>query len=125
MVGDFNNKSDKGIIPRTINYLYKEINKNNKIIPTNSSNLNILNEQNSLTEEKGNTNKYNIFLSFIQIYLESIQDLLDLDSKEIRIREDPEKGVYLEGVHWVKCNSAEECYDKFHSGEININTEST
>ena len=125
MVGDFNNKSDKGIIPRAINYLYKEINKNNKIIPTNSSNLNISNEQKSLTEEKGNTNKYNIYLSFIQIYLESIQDLLDLDSKEIRIREDPEKGVYLEGVHWVKCNSAEECYDTFHSGEINRNTEST
>ena len=111
MVGDFNNKSNKGIIPRTFKYLYNKINKNN-----NNSNEN-------KSEEK--SNKYNIYLSFIQIYLESIQDLLDIESKEIRIREDPEKGVYLEGVQWIKCNTPEECYEIFHSGEINRNTEST
>ena len=111
MVGDFNNKSNKGIIPRTFKYLYNKINKND-----NNSNEN-------KSEEK--SNKYNIYLSFIQIYLESIQDLLDIESKEIRIREDPEKGVYLEGVQWIKCNTPEECYEIFHSGEINRNTEST
>ena len=111
MVGDFDNKSNKGIIPRTFKYLYNKINKND-----NNSNEN-------KSEEK--RNKYNIYLSFIQIYLESIQDLLDIESKEIRIREDPEKGVYLEGVQWIKCNTPEECYEVFHSGEINRNTEST
>ena len=116
MVGDFDNKSDKGIIPRTFNYIYKEINKTQKNI-NNNTNTNDL--------EENNKNKYNIYLSFIQIYLESIQDLLDINSKEIRIREDPEKGVFLEGVQWIKCNSPEECYEVFHSGEINRNTEST
>ena len=126
MVGDFNNKSDKGIIPRAINYLYKQINENNKIATNNKSNLNNSNENKSIIEkENENKNKYNIYFSFIQIYLESIQDLLDLDSKEIRIREDPEKGVYLEGIQWIKCNSPEECYEVFHSGEKNRNTEST
>ena len=126
MVGDFNNKSDKGIIPRAINYLYKQINENNKIATNNKSNLNNSNENKSIIEkENENKNKYNIYLSFIQIYLESIQDLLDLSSKEIRIREDPEKGVYLEGIQWIKCNTPEECYEVFHSGEINRNTEST
>ena len=113
MVGDFDNKSDKGIIPRSFNYIYKEISK----AQNNNSNTN--------GTEENNKNKYNIYLSFIQIYLESIQDLLDLNSKEIRIREDPEKGVFLEGVQWVKCTSPEECYSVFHSGEINRNTEST
>ena len=113
MVGDFDNKSDKGIIPRSFNYIYKEISK----AQNNNSNTN--------GTEENNKNKYNIYLSFIQIYLESIQDLLDLNSKEIRIREDPEKGVFLEGVQWVKCTSPEECYAVFHSGEINRNTEST
>ena len=119
MVGDFNNKSDKGIIPRTINYLFKKLNKINTNINNNNSN-----EKNS-EEENKNKNKYTIYLSFIQIYLESFQDLLDLNSKEIRIKEDPEKGIFLEGVQWVKCNTPEECYKVFHSGEINRNTEST
>ena len=57
--------------------------------------------------------------------MESIQDLLDPDSKEIRIREDPEKGVYLEGVQWFNCNSPEECSRIFHKGEVNRNTECT
>ena len=119
MVGDFDNKSDKGIIPRTFTYLYNEINKLNKDKDKNASNENNQNKN----DEK--INKYNIYLSFIQIYLESIQDLLDIESKEIRIREDPEKGIYLDGVQWVKCNSAEECKEVFHLGEVNRNTEST
>ena len=106
MVGDFNNKSKGGIIPRSINYIYKEMNR-------------------ILTEEGGNNSKFSLSLSFIQIYLESIQDLLDPDSKEIKLREDPDKGVYLEGVQWVRCSSPEECAEIFHMGERNRATEST
>ena len=107
MVGDFNNKSKGGIIPRSINYIYKEMNK-------------IINE-----EGNPNNSKFSLYLSFIQIYLESIQDLLEPESKEIKIREDPEKGVYLEGVQWVRCSSPDECAEIFHMGEKNRATEST
>ena len=106
MVGDFNNKSKSGIIPRSISYIYKEMNR-------------------ILNEEGGNNSKFSLSLSFIQIYLESIQDLLDPDSKEIKLREDPDKGVYLEGVQWVRCSSPEECAEIFHMGERNRATEST
>ena len=106
MVGDFNNKSKGGIIPRSINYIYKEMNR-------------------IIAEEGGNNSKFSLSLSFIQIYLESIQDLLDPDSKEIKLREDPDKGVYLEGVQWVRCSSPEECAEIFHMGERNRATEST
>jgi hypothetical protein len=51
--------------------------------------------------------------------------LLEIESKDIRIREDPEKGVYLEGVQWYQCNTPEECAEVFHKGELNRNTEST
>ena len=107
MVGDFNNKSKGGIIPRSINYIYKEMNK-------------IINE-----EGNPNNSKFSLYLSFIQIYLESIQDLLEPESKEIKIREDPDKGVYLEGVQWVRCSSPDECAEIFHMGEKNRATEST
>ena len=108
MVGDFNNKSKRGIIPRSINYIYEEMDK-------------ILKEEGSNKTES----KFSVYLSFIQIYLESIQDLIDPGSKEIKIREDPDKGVYLDGVQWVKCSSPEECCELFHVGERNRATEST
>ena len=57
--------------------------------------------------------------------MESIQDLLEPESKDIKIREDPEKGVCLEGIQWFKCNSPEECEQIFHKGELNRNTECT
>ena len=84
-----------------------------------------INENNNPKEFKPNSYRYCISCAFVQLYLESIQDLLDPDSREIRIREDPEKGVYLEGVQWFKCNSPEECSKIFHKGEINRNTECT
>ena len=87
MVGDFNNKAKRGIIPRAINYIYDEMDKISKEEGSNKS-----------------ESKFSLYLSFIQIYLESIQDLLDTDSKDIKLREDPDKGVYLEGVQWVRCS---------------------
>lgn len=36
--------------------------------------------------------------SYIQIYNEVVSDLLRPDKKQLQIREDPRKGVYIEGV---------------------------
>ena len=100
MVGDFENKKNKGIIPRSFDYIFSEI-------------------------EKDKEHKYNVLVSFIQIYLESIQDLLEPKNKDIRIREDNEHGVYLEGVQWMKVRTTNECAQIFHYGEKNRVTEST
>ena len=54
-----------------------------------------------------------------------MQDLLEPESKDIKIREDPEKGVCLDGIQWFKCNSPEECEQFFRKGELNRNTECT
>ena len=94
MVGDFEDKKNRGIIPRAFDYIFETI-PNDK------------------------EHKYNIMVSFIQIYLETIQDLLEPNNKDIRIREDPEQGVYLEGVQWVKVSSTADCANVFHFGEKN------
>ena len=52
------------------------------------------NNEDNNNEIKHNSYKYNISLAFVQLYLESIQDLLDIESKDIRIREDPERYSY-------------------------------
>ena len=96
----------------------------NSLLSKSSTNNQYNSEKNNI-EIKQNSYRYNISLAFVQLYLESIQDLLDIESKDVRIREDPEKGVYLEGVQWYKCNTPEECEEVFHKGELNRNTEST
>ena len=100
MVGNFDDNELKGIIPRSFDYIFNEIKKDKE-------------------------HKYNIKISFIQIYLETIQDLLEPLNKEIRIREDPEHGVYLEGVQWVQVYSTGDCAKVFKMGEKNRITEST
>ena len=110
MVGDFNSKSKSGIIPRAINYIYEQM-------------YLITNQKGEGKNTSGN--KFSIYVSFIQIYLESIQDLLEPELRDIKIREDPEKGVYLEGVNRIKCTSPAQCKELFHMGEKNRATAST
>ena len=109
MVGDFNNKTKSGIIPRAINYIFEQMNK-------------IINNQEGKNQSG---DKFSVYVSFIQLYLESIQDLLEPELKDIKIREDPEKGVYLEGVHRIKCTTPSQCKELFHMGEKYRATAST
>ena len=97
MVGDFENEENKGIIPRAFDYIFQKLKENNK------------NEKND---------KFEVSISFIQIYLEMIQDLFE-PSNEVKIRENPEKGVFLEGVKWIKVKSTNECFENFKNGEKN------
>ena len=100
MVGEFKNQENKGIIPRAFDYIFEQIKQDKE-------------------------HKYNVTVSFIQIYIEQIQDLLDPSKKDIRIREDQEKGVYPEGVTWVKVSSTSECALVFAKGEENRATHAT
>ena len=100
MVGDFKDHENKGIIPRSFDYIFEQIKQDKE-------------------------HKYNINVSFIQIYIEQIQDLLEPSKKEIRIREDPEKGVFLEGVTWEKVTSTNDCSRIFTKGEQNRTTHAT
>ena len=100
MVGEFNDEKNKGIIPRAFDYIFENVRQDKE-------------------------HKYNIMISFIQIYLEHIQDLIEPTKKEIRIRESPEEGVYLEGVKWIEVKSTQDCAQQFLKGVKNRATEST
>ena len=52
------------------------------------------NNEDNNNEIKHNSYKYNVSLAFVQLYLESIQDLLDIESKDIRIFKNLLKGEY-------------------------------
>ncbi len=73
MVGDFSNNEKKGIIPRLFDEIFEKINQ--------------------LLVEDNINYTYNINIAFIQLYLEIIQDLFE-PNNNVKIREDPEKGVF-------------------------------
>ena len=58
--------------------------------------------------------------------MEMLQDLLYPDSNTpIRIREDPDQGVYLSGINWVDCNNVSQCMKLLAQGDRNRNTSFT
>ena len=103
MVGEFDNPKIRGIIPRSLHYIFKKIN--------------------SLQKEEKNS-KYNINIALIQIYLEMIQDLFE-PNNHVKIREDPDKGVFLENCLWINVKNSEEFEEAFKKGEKNRITECT
>ena len=103
MVGEFLDEKLKGIIPRSFDYIFNKIEENQKKDPSE---------------------RYKISIAFIQIYLETIQDLFELKN-HVRIREDPDKGVFLENCMWIIIKNTKECAEAFKKGEKNRNTECT
>ena len=86
MVGEFDNPQIRGIIPRAFDYIFERI---------------------KILQKEDVTSKYSINISFIQIYLEMIQDLFE-PNNQVKIREDPDKGVFLENCLWIKIRNSQE-----------------
>ena len=97
-----NDQNLKGIIPRTFEYLFEKI-------------------KDILEKEKI---KIDINIAFIQIYLETIQDLL-CPKNTVKIRESAEKGIFLENCLWINVKNDKECKEAFERGEKNRMVEST
>jgi len=77
MFGNENTEINKGIIPRSCDILFQNINKSEEVIETN------------------------IKCSFLEIYREQIRDLLDNHKNEVgglKLRKNNEKGVYVQGL---------------------------
>ena len=82
--------SEKGIMPRTITDLFKILkNLKNKI--------------------------FKIQVSYIEIYNEEIRDLLG-EREELKMQEDPNKGIILPGVKEIVVENSENFYDLLYKG---------
>ncbi|XP_042067598.1 kinesin-like protein KIN-12E [Salvia splendens] len=89
-----------GMTPRVFEYLFSRIQK----------------DKDARREEKI---KFTCRCSFIEIYNEQILDLLDPSSSNLQIREDTNKGIYVENVTEVEVTSARDVIQQLIQGSVN------
>ena len=102
------NSPSQGLIPRIIHYLFNEETKVKNIITGGNS-------------DKCKNIKINIKFCVMELYQESIIDLLKSESSsntlgknqndklnELKIKEDPKKGMYVQGITEVEIKTAKE-----------------
>ena len=109
------NSSSHGLIPRIINYIFNDKEKVNNIITGGNT-------------AKCKNIKINTKICVMELYQESIIDLLSKpDSKdlktdkndknnELKIKEDPKKGMFVQGITEVEVNNAKEAKDLILTG---------
>jgi len=107
MVGS--NNDLKGIIPNTFAHVFDSISANEK------------------------DRRYLLRCSYLEIYNESINDLLDYsEDKKLELKEDPKKGIYIKGLTSVIVKSVESMEQTMtrgasnrHTAETNMNKDSS
>ena len=105
--------SSHGLIPRIIHYIFNEKQKVHDIITNNTS-------------EKCKNIKYQVKTCVMEIYQEQIIDLLNpisnsnkidkKDQNDLKIKEDPKKGMYIQGITEAEVNNAKEAKSLILSG---------
>ena len=94
------NDDNPGIMPYTLKELFSEI----KLYPERS---------------------YKIKLWYLEIYNENIRDLLVNDSENLELREDPIKGLFINGITEKETDSHEDILSLLKKGNKNRTTEET
>jgi kinesin family protein 5 len=69
--------------------------------------------------------EYTIKCSFLEIYREVVRDLLSPASPALRVREAPERGVWVDGLSQVFCTSPADIFELLRLGETARATSST
>jgi kinesin family member 15 len=87
----------RGILPRCFEYLFANIGK----------------------EVSDKKSQYLVKCSYLEIYQENINDLLDPAPRNLQLREDMKKGVYVEGLIEETVKSAMETYELLNIGTQN------
>jgi kinesin family protein 5 len=97
MIGGEN--EDRGIIPRALEEIFQHVEADTQFC-------------------------YDVQIGFVQIYMEMLQDLLnvDVENSYVRIRENPGQGVFLSNLSWWPVNNAERCMELLYRGDSNRNT---
>ena len=70
-------------------------------------------------------NKFTIKVSYIEIYNETVNDLLDTSKKNLEIRESIEKGLFVNNISEITVTNLEKAMNLLNKGELNKVTAET
>jgi centromeric protein E len=71
----------------------------------------------SFTEEVRESRDVSLWVSYMEIYNEQVNDLLDPSNTNLKIREDPTEGHYVSGLKSVRVSSLDDTYRILDFGE--------
>ena len=89
-------KSNEGLIPLSIKEIFNSLN----------------NKESSIT-------KYLVKVSYIEIYNETVNDLIDPSKKNLEIRESGNKGIFVNNLSEISVNNLEKAMQLLNKGESN------
>ena len=73
----------------------------------------------------GNFSHYQIKLSYLEVYNETVRDLLNPQPKPLELRENEQGGVTVAGLSFFEATTAQEIMQLLHVGNRRRTTEST
>ena len=146
----------RGVIPRVLEYLFTKIDESQRVDTATNPSENEEDNENSddamhdakeeeeeeedndadvamedkEEEEASETKEYSISCSYVEIYNETVSDLLGADAvhgsrKLLTIREDGKHGVFVDGVTKERVDNAEQTYKVYMDGSRNRTVAST
>ncbi|OMJ90259.1 hypothetical protein SteCoe_7370 [Stentor coeruleus] len=95
--------SKRGLLPRCFEYIFSKI----------------------MREMLGDETEFLVKCSYLEIYQEQINDLLDPNPQNLQLREDMKRGVYVEGLIEETVTNALETYNLLKIGTLNRHVGST
>eukprot|EP00347_Sterkiella_histriomuscorum_P003556 403363838 len=98
---DLYDENLKGLLPRMFVYLFQQIDKADEAI------------------------EFNIKCSYMEIYMEKIQDLLDPKKNNLQVKEDKGKGIYVADATEVYVGTPEEMFEVMRAGSKNRSVAAT
>jgi len=85
----------------------------------------IARESDPATAEGSRAGEWEVSLAYVQIYMETVHDLLDPDAPPVDIRETPSEGPSLSGNRWIPCPAAGDALEAMRLGARHRVTAST
>lgn len=71
------------------------------------------------------SDEFEVTCSYLEVYNEVIYDLLEKSSGHLELREDPEQGIIVAGLRYIKVNSADKILELLNVGNSRRKTDST
>jgi Kinesin motor domain len=132
------NRRTRGLIPRSISYIFETIDTIQRQLLKNRENAASLSstksEDSSFDDEASNSNKDNsceqhieftVSVSFYEIYCEKIRDILNPVQDNMRIRETKTDGFLVQDLTEIPCRNEQEMLDALERGKNNRSTAAT